>query len=56
MVSTKPGTYNNVPRSPLLDALISHHAHIARSDELDQVPAGFVVEGDLWADLTIPIV
>ena len=55
MVSTKPGTYNNVPRGPLLEALASHHAHIARSDKLDEVPAGFIVEGELCADLTIPI-
>ncbi len=55
MCSTKPGSYNEVPREPLLSALVTHHAHVARTDEIGSLPEGFVADGDFCADLTIPL-
>jgi beta-lactamase superfamily II metal-dependent hydrolase len=55
MCSTKQGTYNEVPREPLLASLVEHHAHVARTDDLSRLPTEFMGHGNLYVDLEIPI-
>jgi beta-lactamase superfamily II metal-dependent hydrolase len=55
MCSTKPGTYNAVPREALLKALTDHHANVVRSDDMSVLPEQCVCDGDFHADLKIPL-
>lgn len=56
MVSTnKVSNWPDIPRQPLIDALVSKQVKLARSDKTNQADAGtFHVHGKLYVDVTLP--
>lgn len=56
MCSTnKVSKWPDIPRKPLIDALVSKQVKLARSDKTNQADAGtFHVHGQLYVDVTLP--